>query len=86
MTVTIDEDVCFERFVERHEATLRECAEQLVRDRKQALKLTMDALQQVFNAREQLKGKDLLIASLAVLRKLCTPEKYVPPGDPQRSG
>lgn len=86
MTVTIDEDVCFERFVARHEATLRECAEQLVRNRKQALKLTMDTLQQVFNEREQLKDKDLLIASLAVLRKLCAPEKYTPPGDSHRSG
>ncbi|MCW8130004.1 MAG: hypothetical protein KIS92_06590 [Planctomycetota bacterium] len=76
MTIAIDEDVCFERFVERHERTLRNYAERCTGDSEKALKVTLEALQELFKRREKLKNKDLLIACFAIIRKLA---KVAPP-------
>lgn len=78
MTVAIDEDVCFERFVERHEQALRNYAERCTGDSEKALKITLNALQELFKRRETLKNKDLLIACFTIIRKLAKVSSPLP--------
>jgi len=74
MMGVLDDDVAFERFVERHERALRHYAERMVGDKQQALKLTMEALQLLFNNQNDHRDKDLLTSCLGILRSLCERE------------
>ena len=74
MSCEIDDDVSFERFVERHEKALRIYAERMVGDPKQAMKLVMEAIHVLFKNQEDVRDRDLLTSCLTILRSLCERE------------